>query len=127
MASRKRQPIRATSSVSAITRGSASNDITKTETLMADNPCEHAIADRTYDSEEFLHAVLGSEAAPVVLPKSNRNALRQSVEHRFRECHLVEGLINKIKYYRRIFSRFDKLSKSYLDFLSFVGALIWLK
>ena len=39
----------------------------------------------------------------------------------------MERFINKIKHYRRIFSRFDKLASHYLGFLSFVGALIWLR
>ena len=38
-----------------------------------------------------------------------------------------ECYINKMKHYRHIFSRFDKLAKMYLGFLHFVGALIWLK
>jgi transposase len=35
--------------------------------------------------------------------------------------------MNKIKQYRRIFSRFEKLAKRYLGFLSFAAALIWLR
>ncbi|HEV7857388.1 MAG TPA: IS5/IS1182 family transposase, partial [Pyrinomonadaceae bacterium] len=35
--------------------------------------------------------------------------------------------INKIKHYRRVFSRFDKLSKNYMGFLSLVSALVWLR
>src|SRR5512132_2026529 len=46
-------------------------------------------------------------------------------EHLYRERHLIECFINKIKHYRRVFSRFDKLSKNYLGFLSFVSALVW--
>ena len=48
-------------------------------------------------------------------------------EYIYRERHLVECLIGKIKHYRRIFSRFDKLASRYLGFLQFVGALIWLR
>ena len=40
---------------------------------------------------------------------------------------LVECFINKIKHYRRIFSRFEKLANRYFGFLSFIGALIWLR
>jgi transposase len=40
---------------------------------------------------------------------------------------LVECFINKIKHFRRIFSRFDKLDQSYRGFLDFVGTLIWLR
>jgi transposase len=35
--------------------------------------------------------------------------------------------MNKIKHFRRVFSRFDKLAKRYLGFLAFVSALIWLR
>jgi len=35
--------------------------------------------------------------------------------------------MNKIKHYRRVFSRFDKLATRYLGFVSFVSALLWLR
>jgi hypothetical protein len=42
---------------------------------------------------------------------------------------LTPGQVNDIiiKHFRRIFSRFDKLDRSYLGFLGFVAALIWLR
>ncbi|HXF90594.1 MAG TPA: IS5/IS1182 family transposase, partial [Candidatus Nitrosotenuis sp.] len=39
----------------------------------------------------------------------------------------IECFFNKMKHYRRVFSRFDKSSGVFLGFLNFVGALIWLK
>jgi len=63
----------------------------------------------------------------VIPPRANRTEARDYDKHLYRERHLVECFINKIKHYRRIFSRFDKLAKRYLGFLSFVGALIWLR
>ena len=45
----------------------------------------------------------------------------------YRERHLVECFIGKIKHFRRIFSRFDKLANRYLGFLYFASALIWLR
>ncbi|MFL6331948.1 MAG: IS5/IS1182 family transposase, partial [Pyrinomonadaceae bacterium] len=53
--------------------------------------------------------------------------MREYDRHLYRERHLVECFIGKIKHYRRVFSRFEKLSKNYLGFLSFVSALIWLR
>ena len=47
--------------------------------------------------------------------------------HLYRERHLVECFINKMKHYRRIFSRFEKLDARYLGFLHFTAALIWLR
>ena len=47
--------------------------------------------------------------------------------HLYRERHLVECFINKMKHYRRIFSRFEKLDARHLGFLHFTAALIWLR
>jgi hypothetical protein len=59
--------------------------------------------------------------------RSNRKQQYHCGRHLYKERHLVECFINKIKHYRRIFSRFDKLARRYLGFLSFAGALIWLR
>ena len=40
---------------------------------------------------------------------------------------MVECCIGKMKRYRRIFSKFDKLASRYLGFLQFAAALIWLR
>ena len=65
--------------------------------------------------------------ARVIPPRSHRNSLREYDTHLYRERNLVECFINKVKHYRHIFSRFDKLASRYLGFLSLVGALIWLR
>ncbi len=38
-----------------------------------------------------------------------------------------EHALGKMKHYRRIFSRYEKLAMNYLSMLSFVGTLIWLR
>ena len=88
---------------------------------------EYVIADRAYDSNRFLESIIRSGAVPVTPPRSNRKAPHTYDEYLYRERHLVECFIGKIKHFRRIFSRFDKLANRYLGFLHFVGALIWLR
>jgi len=85
------------------------------------------IADKAYDSDDFLKVIFTYGAVPVIPPRSNRKISRQYDKHLYRERHLVECFINKIKHYRHIFSRFDKLANRYLGFISFVGALICLR
>ena len=58
---------------------------------------------------------------PVIPPRSNRKEPADYDRHRYRERHLVECFINKIKRYRRIFSRFEKLDTRYLGFLHFTA------
>ena len=103
------------------------HDITQAQALIADFETEHVIADKGYDSMDFLQCILGRGALPVIPPRSNRKTPREYDEYLYRERHLVECFINKIKHYRHIFSRFDKLSSRFLGFLNFVGALIWLR
>ena len=85
------------------------------------------IADKGYDSAPLVASVTAKGILAVIPPKKNRLAQREYDQHLYRERHLIECFINKLKHYRRVFSRFEKLSKNYLGFLSFVSALVWLR
>ena len=60
-------------------------------------------------------------------PKATRKEQRDYDKELYKERHLVECFFNKLKYFRRIFSRFDKLARNYLSFLHFASTLIWLR
>jgi len=110
-----------------ILTGGQRHDITQAEALITDYKYERVIADRSYDSDDFLLVIAEKEAEAIIPPRKNRKEERAYDKHLYKERHLVECFIGKIKHYRRIFSRFDKLDKRYLGFLSFAGALIWLR
>jgi transposase len=88
---------------------------------------EFFLADKGYDAKDFLEDLKKRGAQIVVPSRSNRKEVREYDKHIYRERHKVECFINKLKHYRRVFSRFEKLSKNYLSFLYFVGSLIWLR
>ena len=95
--------------------------------LIKEFAAQAVIADKGYDADELVKSIIEQQAQAVIPPRSNRKEQREYDRHLYRERHLVECFINKIKHYRRVFSRFEKLSKNYLGFLSFVSALIWLR
>ena len=103
------------------------HDVTQAEELIDGLDSEYALADRAYDSQQFIESIIRSGTVPVIPPRSNRKAAHSCDEYLYRERHLAECFIGKIKHFRRIFSRFDKLANRYLGFLHFVGALIWLR
>ena len=107
--------------------GGQEHDVTQAEALISGMESEYVIADRAYDSRQFRESIIGNGTTPVIPPRSNRRELPSYDEYLYRERHLVECFIGKIKHYRHIFSRFDKLANRYLGFLHFVGALIWLR
>ena len=82
--------------------------------MIAGYSSEYGIGDKGYDSDAFLQLIMDSGAVPVIPPTSNRRVMREYDPHLYRERHLVECFINKIKHYRHLFSRFDKLSQRYL-------------
>ena len=103
------------------------HDITQAEALTGDFRPAAVPADKGYDSEPYRQYLKERGTLPVIPPRSGRKNPQDYDRHLYRERHLVECFINKIKHFRRIFSRFDKLSARYLSFLHFVGALIWLR
>ena len=103
------------------------HDITCAETLIDGYNSEYVIADKSYDSMALIESITQRGAVPVIPPRANRRDSRTYDVHLYKERHLVECFINKIKQYRRISSRFDKLAVRYMGFLSFVATIIWLR
>ena len=109
-----------------LTAGQAS-DIGQGPALIQDFSCDFVIADKGYDSDAFVAQIQAQGATAVIPPRSNRKEQRDYDKHLYRERHLVECFINKLKHFRRVFSRFEKLAKNYLSFVYFASALIWLR
>lgn len=103
------------------------HDITQAPALICDLPFEFLLADRAYDSHDFIDLLLAMEIEPVIPSKKNAKQPRDYDTWRYRERHLVECFIGKIKHFRRVFSRFDKLARRYLGFVQFASTLIWLR
>ena len=109
-----------------LTAGQA-HDVTQGPTLLQGRQADYVIADKGYDATAFIEVIDAMGAIPVIPARKNRTEPRPYDKHLYKERHLVECFINKIKWYRRIFSRFDKLAKRFLGFLAFVATLIWLR
>ena len=110
-----------------ILTGGERHDITQAAALVEDLAAEHVIADKGYDSEAFV-AHLKGRASEAVIPSRATNKVQREIDrHLYKERHLVENQIGKLKHFRRVFSRFDKLAKNYLSFIYFASTLIWLR
>jgi transposase len=77
------------------------------------------LMDRAYEGDETRQLVLELGMIPVVPPKSNRIdpwTYDRALYHKRNE---IERLFRRLKGYRRIFSRFEKLDCVFLAFLCF--------
>ncbi len=107
--------------------GGHRHDISQAEALLENFDSENVIADKGYDSDDFIEFIIAREAVAVIPPRVNRTESREYDKELYKERHLVECCINKLKQYRRIFSRYEKLASRYLGFLKFAATLIWLR
>lgn len=107
--------------------GGQRGDSTQAIPLLEGFDFSGVMADRGYDADAILDFIAQNEATAVIPAKKNRVIQRDTDWHTYKDRHLVECFMNKIKQYRRIFSRFEKYASRYMSFLSFASALIWLR
>lgn len=94
--------------------------------MLIGKQAQQLIADRGYDAEALIQQIEQQGAEPVIPPRKDRKQPRDYDRHTYKERHLIECLLGKIKQYRRVFSRFGKLARNYWSFLCFACTLIWL-
>ena len=101
------------------------------ETVFAQVPPEHAlthaIMDKGYDSDRIREQLLAQDMGPVIPPKSNRSEPRDYDKALYKLREKVERFFNKLKQFRRIATRYEKLSQTFLAFIHLVAAWIIIK
>src|ERR1039457_93529 len=78
------------------------------------------LMDRAYEGDETRQLVLDLGMIPVVPPKSNRLDPWEYDREMYKKRNEIERLFRRLKGFRRIFSRFEKLDVVFLAFINFV-------
>ena len=78
------------------------------------------LMDKAYEGNETRQLVLDLCMVPVVPPKSNRLDPWQYDRELYKKRNEIERLFRRLKGFRRIFSRFEKLDIVFLAFINFV-------
>ena len=102
-------------------------DVTQVPLLLAGQSATYAIMDKAYDANAVLDLLIRQAILPVIPPKAHRTVQREYDSPIYKERHLVECCIGKLKQFRRVFSRFDKTVRRFLNFIQFAAVLIWLR
>jgi len=88
---------------------------------------EFTIADKGYDSEELRKQIMEKGSIPVIPRKSNSKIGNVTMDwclYKYR--HLVENLFARIKHFRAIATRYDKLKRNFAAMISMACAYLWL-
>jgi len=84
-------------------------------------------ADRGYDSQPFVDWLKSMGAIPNIPSRATNKVQRDCDWWLYKERHLVECFWQKIKQFRRVATRYEKLAKSFLGFVYLAAIMVLLK
>ena len=103
------------------------HDVTRSNELVDGFKPEAVIADKGYDADYLRDAIRGMAAEAVIPPRSNRRAPHAYDKALYRERNLAERFFNKLKQFRRVATRCDKLLPNYEGFVQLAAIAILLR
>ncbi len=75
------------------------------------------IGDKAYGSQNIRDYITAHDACYTIPPRINQQQPWEVDRHLYKERHLVECFFNKLKHFRRVAARYDKLASSFLAFV----------
>ena len=85
------------------------------------------LGDKAYGTVEIRSYIESRDASYCIPPKSNAIEPWEYDFHHYKERHVVECFFNKLKQFRAIATRYDKLSINFLSFVFLASTMILLK
>ena len=96
--------------------------------LVAELPtADYIVADKGYDCEELRTKIKDKKAIPVIPRKSNSKVGNNDMDwciYKYR--HLVENVFARLKHFRAIATRYDKLKRNFEGSLALACVFLWL-
>jgi len=107
-----------------LTAGQA-HDLRAAPHLLEGLKCRHVVADRGYDANALLNLIRAS-GAKAHIPSTSQRLIHRSVNRRiYRQRNLVERFFCKLKHFRRVATRFDKLARNFLAAVALASTRLW--
>jgi transposase len=84
---------------------------------------EELLGDKAYDSNGFRKSLRKRRIRPVIPGRANRKKRIRHDKEAYKDRNVVERCYCRLKDFRRIATRYDKLARNYFSSLCFVAAL----
>ena len=103
------------------------HDLVGSDYFLEDFQADVLLADKAYDADERVIQKLETQGKEAVIPpKKNRKQAREYDKELYKARHLIENFFAKLKQYRAIATRYDKLAKTFLGGIFLASIVIWL-
>jgi transposase len=102
------------------------HDLACAEPLLENVDPDTLLGDKAYDADPLINTLAQRGITPVIPPKANRKQPRACDFALYCERNLIERFFNKLKHFRAIATRYDKLAKIFLAGVQLASAIIML-
>lgn len=85
------------------------------------------IADRAYDADSLHNVILEQGGEPVIPPRRHRTWQHSYDRIAYKQRWGIEGFFAKLKQWRRIATRYDKIAANFLGFIKLASIMLWIK
>lgn len=102
------------------------HDITQAQALIAGIRTQAVVGDKAYDADCLIEFIAQTGASAVIPPRQRRRQPRPFDRHHYKHRNLIERFFCRIKHFRRISTRYDKLASRFSSFIALVAAFVWL-
>lgn len=103
------------------------NDMAPACDLIRGLPAERVIADRAYDADSLCDLIRAQGGEPVIPPRRHRSIRRHYDVIAYKQRWGIESFFARLKQWRRIATRYDKLAANFLGFIKLASIMLWLK
>ena len=87
----------------------------------------YVLADKGYDADALRRSIRQADAVPVIPGRVTRKRAVVYDRTRYRDRHLIENAFCRLKDFRRVATRYDKLAANYLSAVALATVLaFWL-
>jgi transposase len=83
----------------------------------------YVVADRAYDSNALRHQLQAQRCRAVIPCNRSRSVIYPYNKRIYRRRHRVENFFQRLKRYRRVAMRFEKLAANFLGMVCFAAVL----
>jgi transposase len=102
------------------------NDVTQALPLLSGLRIGMLIGDKAYDADTVIEHAQDIGARAVIPPRCNRLQQRRYSRKAYRRRNLIERCFCRLKQFRRLATRYEKLAERFVSFVSLVAAFCWL-
>ncbi len=107
--------------------GGEAHEINFAAKLVGTDISDCLIADRAYDSNKFREFLSERGTEAVIPSKINRLIPIPHDKHIYKERNFVERFFSRIKQFRRVATRYDKLAVTFMGTVIMASIIMWLK